>query len=500
MSTSPKWLLLLLVFLLSAFFGKEAQAKTVNAASCSQADVASAVAQAANGDTVMIPSCSQTNWTTTVQVNTCIDIEGQGQGVTTLGDNVAKNGTDTSVLFLFNGNCSSGNIQLANMTIVGVATDPSIYNKGHVRILGTPQYFRVHHITMNNPTTSFLTANTPAYGLVDHLTVPNCNPSGGSGAINLKASAWGGGNNSYGDASWADTASLPGSSSAIFIEDSTFSCTDPVYLTNVMDGDSGARFVFRFNTLTGANTTSHGTDSSQRERSIRWQEVYKNAYNFSSQASPGFIAWVRGGSGIMWGNSVTGQGWLSSMLQVSNLRDSTSYTPWGQCNGTSVYDRNSNSTGYICVDQPGAGTSNLLSGDPPAPTSWVGNISFPIYVYLNSASGSENDTTGNSTNVQQNRDYFLYTSSFNGTSGVGSGPIASRPAACTTGVGYWATDQGSWNTKLPANTSGQLYKCTSTNTWTLYYTPYTYPHPLSQGSSATLPSAPTNVQAAVVVQ
>jgi hypothetical protein len=26
--------------------------------------------------------------------------------------------------------------------------------------------------------------------------------------------------------------------------------------------------------------------------------------------------------------------------------------------------------------------------------------------------------------------------------------------------------------------SGALYKCTATNTWTSYYTPYTYPHPL----------------------
>jgi len=49
-------------------------------------------------------------------------------------------------------------------------------------------------------------------------------------------------------------------------------------------------------------------------------------------------------------------------------------------------------------------------------------------------------------------------------------------------VGYWATDQGSWN-QSGSGGQGVLYKCTATNTWTLYYTPYTYPHPLQGGST-----------------
>ena len=80
--------------------------------------------------------------------------------------------------------------------------------------------------------------------------------------------------------------------------------------------------------------------------------------------------------------------------------------------------------------------------------------------------------------ITENVDYWNYNPSFNGVTGIGRGTLASRPATCTTGVGYWATDQGEWKSKNPGP-DGQFYKCTSTNTWTLYYTPYTYPHPLT---------------------
>ena len=37
----------------------------------------------------------------------------------------------------------------------------------------------------------------------------------------------------------------------------------------------------------------------------------------------------------------------------------------------------------------------------------------------------------------------------------------------------WLTDE---------QIAGTLYKCTSTNKWEPYYTPYTYPHPLRVGN------------------
>ena len=89
-------------------------------------------------------------------------------------------------------------------------------------------------------------------------------------------------------------------------------------------------------------------------------------------------------------------------------------------------------------------------------------------------------------------------SPFNGTSGTGYGTLANRPSSCTPYVGYWATDQGSWN-QSGNGVNGELFVCTAPNTWSLHYTPYTYPHPLITGgtTSQNPPNAPTNLTATV---
>src|SRR5262249_27004183 len=107
--------------------------------------------------------------------------------------------------------------------------------------------------------------------------------------------------------------------------------------------------------------------------------------------------------------------------------------------------------------------------------------------------------------IVSNRDYYnavsasaqtSATSPFNGSTGMGFGTVAKRPATCTHttapngentgGVGYFATDQNT------------LYRCSATNTCTAWTLPYTYPHPLQGGGG--LPTglaSPTNLQVTV---
>jgi hypothetical protein len=113
------------------------------------------------------------------------------------------------------------------------------------------------------------------------------------------------------------------------------------------------------------------------------------------------------------------------------------------------------------------------------------------------------------------------TPTFDGTKGVGMGPLANRPSTCTPttstlaadsgkgGVGYWAVDQGSWNSGSmtyqiggsgTSYSQGVLYTCDSTNHWSVNYTPYNYPHPLvSQMGFLAFTVQPVNVQSGSVM-
>jgi hypothetical protein len=146
----------------------------------------------------------------------------------------------------------------------------------------------------------------------------------------------------------------------------------------------------------------------------------------------------------------------------------------------------------VCIDQPGRSGGTLLSGNPPA-TGSVGEVLDPVYEWMNTQNGNQYQPNINSGTqaLLPNRDFYMEsknqaaqtstTSPFDGTSGNGHGTLANRPSGCTTGVGYWATDQN------------ELYVCKTTDTWTAVYSPYTYPHPLTQAAGP--PAPPTNIKA-----
>ncbi len=219
--------------------------------------------------------------------------------------------------------------------------------------------------------------------------------------------------------------------------------------------------------------------------------------------------WVSNGSPYSVHDVTTGDG---SEIR-SNTSNTLSGSPWTSVN-FNVGDSYQILRSTACIDMSSRIGGSLLAGNPPTPNNTSGGYVYqtrdPVYEAADTGgppafAAIDSDTA----RIIANRDFYgevstsaqsSPTSPFNGTVGTGYGTLANRPTTCTAGsgggpgVGYWATDQGSWNTSGSGG-QGQLYVCTATNTWTLYYTPYTYPHALI-GGGPVRPSPPTNLTAA----
>lgn len=306
-----------------------------------------------------------------------------------------------------------------------------------------------------------------------------------------------------------------GTASAVVMEDNTFTFTTVTANTlggGCVDSWRAAEFVIRYNTFTNCLTTFHGVDHA----TTLLTEIYGNTFERTS-GSGGI--WEDGqrllhhqGSGEMfiWGNTFKHTGTInSSAIEMTHYRSAPCDTDNNydcaipQCDGTSTTtypDGNTSPTatyrGYPCWYQPG----RAPNGGSPA---W--GILSPVYFWQNADNSTGNlvgvdvdaPFTGSpiyvTTHLVANRDYFIAvsknaqtssTSPFDGTTGVGFGTLANRPTTCTHttapdgddggGVAYFATDQGTWKN---GGAGGVLYRCSATNTWTVQYTPYTYPYP-----------------------
>jgi hypothetical protein len=507
-----KWLTC--AVLLCGFFKAEAQ--VINAATCNANDVQTAFNSVTSSTTTVNIPAGTCNWTTQVSLtvpsgSTTLSILGAGDLNTTGGGDVTvivDNYASTNSLLITATGSASSYFRLAGMTFK--SGSGLVKQNAMVAVQGFSQNTRVDHDHFSSNGTStgsvMLKFANWTYGVADHNIV---DLSGASQGIWTWEDEYN--NVPYGDGSWADLTGL-GSSRFMFIENNVFNNDNaPGSNTYGNDCTTGGRFVVRYNTFNSASLQVHPTGGSGRNRGCRAWEVYNNTF-IASNTNPVFNAYfLSSGTGVMWGNSVpTGYETFVSIHSV--LSDNSDYSQtaapngWGYCgtsfNGTgSAWDQNTNpTTGYACLDQPGRGQGDLLEGNFPnacdkaagCPSyngSWPSEALEPIYEWIDTWSpvpgyGYPLFNDYEPAVLVQNQDFYLYTPSFNGTSGVGSGTLSARPSTCTPLVAYWATD------------TTTLYQCSSKNTWTVYYTPYTYPHPLTQGSPQS-PQAPTGLAAVV---
>jgi len=248
-----------------------------------------------------------------------------------------------------------------------------------------------------------------------------------------------------------------GTGDSLYFEDNTFTysnASNGAYM--VSDCFEGARYVFRYNDIT---TDSQLFPMWDMHLGCQGGAVYGN--DLTDNGGSHALSGQRGGSSIFHHNKV-GSGMA--------LRIYNSNSP--PCAGDTYPE-------YIVAD-----TYNFLNRDALAGNLITSSVTSDSCGYLAGSEGSlwwQDDTASPPIG--------------DGTEGVGCGTLANRPATCTAGVGYWATDQSCSDlTGLVGNSpstpiSGTLYTCDAGgNAWSEFYTPHTYPHPLrgEGGSSNTL--------------
>jgi hypothetical protein len=496
------------------------------------AAVSNALQLATAGDTVEIPAGSS-NWTYGITWVAPANVTIRGAGTAAIGGggqtiikDYITNGTRLLSVVATNGGFRLSGISFWTGNNVTSSTVTNAKDSGTIMLTG-PGSVRVDHCHFymtNSVNYKALALYNGAFGVLDNSLLDFTDLCA-IYAYNGRSGSW----ESQGNLEWTQPTDF-GGTNYFFVEDNIItgaaSPAETVYSTRVFDGFTAAKMVIRFNTLVASCLSeNHATGHAPNDRGPRSIEIYGNLVTSPLAEDPNYNAVdIGSGTQLVWGNSwdqVYKNIYLLRVIRYAGQSGGGTYnqtaTPdgWGYAGTTfngvgSSWDGGTalgtaTTTGYPCLDQPGRGRGALLTNDFPdklnfstGTLTWPTQELSPIYIFKNVGSivggwGGSEYANSAGTRIVADRDYYAQasgiqttpTSPFDGTSGTGWGTLANRPTTCTAGVAYWATDQGSWNqsTSNPYGVQqngadGVLYKATAADTWTLYYEPYTYPHPL----------------------
>jgi hypothetical protein len=430
-------------------------ADTHTAASCSRADVGTAITAASSGDTVSVPAGSAT-WDTNLVITKGLYIIGAGIGSTNITSNYTGSGDRLN---------TSGFI---------ISYEPA------TPALNEP--FRLSGFTFNCAAKCYgiflhISGATPITQVrVDHNRVYNVSTTGDGPrhTIALHGAIWGVADNNIFDSGyqsvdgydpeWSVRNFYFGTADMWYFEDNTF-IGGGSGLCIIRSADS-ARWCSRYNIYDATSCTgglypwhdAHGNQPSACN-SVMGVEIYNNTLTIGSYGVD--IFQQRGGKSLCYNNTVNGASAVDTEVEEEYL-DSLN-PPANSPNGQPQHISDSYFWNNL-LNGTGNSIAVVVSGSP------LYYSDLGRYVPL------------------VNVDYWYQYATFNGSQGVGVGLLSARPSSgLTIGVGYWATD------------TSTLYRATGATTWETYYTPYTYPHPL-RGEGENYPKATVGAGAKIVIE
>jgi hypothetical protein len=433
-----------------------ANARTIVANSPEYIDVKNAVDSADRGDIVAVPSGTAV-WTNMLTLSKNVSLIGAGIGSTIITNGIVSSDSYLLDACLIKYRPASYDADYP-MRISGFEFD---VNGRRGLILGNnlqapfvlQTQLRIDHnkfITSTNKWTKgqAIWNNGSLYGVVDNnLFINFYYPIAHSG----------------GSRTWWDHSPqnifIHGSSYYMYWEDNYFELVGDADNT-LSDGEYSGRYVFRYNRIVNSRPTYslfdlHGEQSTMA--ACFGAELYGNEV-ICGEKDLVFLKQRAGQTLVFLNGAVTTRG-----------PQNTAYT----------------STVCICP-------TNHVAEKVTHNSYWWGNrINGTGNLWSAKATGGLN-CNGIESIPMLGRDIFADAS----TPGVTSGPLADLPATCVVGQGYWATDQrtsdltGMVGTNPVTPISGTLYRAVGTNLWEPYYRPYTYPHPLRNGSAPRTRPAP----------
>ena len=295
------------------------------AASGRPGDVQTALNEAKDGDTVIIPAGVWT-WDQAVSLDASkrsISLKGEGKDKTIITLTVP-----TWALQIVGAKGES--FTVSDMELIG---GPG----GTFALYGDSESWRVHDIKFTNPNPQhhiIFSINGPTYGLIDSNYI-----SGNSYPeqfVNVTGGNWN---------VWKQPFSF-GSKEAVYIEDNTFVYAGHADPHVIIDGQRGGKAVVRYNKVTnhGVNIGTHGFDSGGGA-SMLLTEVYGNEFITTDfpNGTLSSLSMTRGGTNIFFNNHwiIGSQVWTNPYISLRYFRNDMN-TWWGKCDGTRQYKMCSN--------------------------------------------------------------------------------------------------------------------------------------------------------------